>query len=194
MTAAGVCIGIAAGVYVGCPDRVAGALLFSVGLLCVIANRLSLFTGHVGFADANPETWAYFATMLTFNFLGAGLTGWILYATGDRLPLIAQGIVTAKLSRPWTGTLAGGVICGACMYLAVLPWREQCKQALSTAITIMAVAAFILMGGEHCIADLAFLCIAGGPPDNYPSTVLPWLWLAVAGNAIGALGMRWLVR
>ena len=46
---AGVCIALGGSVFLAVDNRVAGAVLFSVALLCICMKGYALFTGKVGF-------------------------------------------------------------------------------------------------------------------------------------------------
>ena len=46
---AGVCICLGGAVFLACENRIAGAILFSVALLCICMKGYALFTGKVGY-------------------------------------------------------------------------------------------------------------------------------------------------
>ena len=71
---AGICIGLGGTVYLSVESSVVGALLFSIGLLTILAFGFNLFTGKVGYALDNPSS--YIGTLAIIwlgNFIGTGL-------------------------------------------------------------------------------------------------------------------------
>lgn len=191
---AGFLISIGAGVYLTLGRGLAGSLMFSVGLLSIILFRLPLFTGAIGFATPSklPEL---FAICLPCNILGAGFGGALLSQATPLVSDHAAVLIAHKLTlTPWDG-FCRGIVCGALMLVAVLPWPRNASEysvrrsdtATKSALTIMAVATFLLLSGEHCIAFAAFWSMSGCP-DFW--TALPWFLSAVAGNAVGAWCLR----
>ncbi len=79
--------------------------------------------------------------------------------------------------------LFDGFGCGALIYLAVELYRRT-KNFIPVIICVMA---FILSGTEHCIADAFYL---GASQLSWKA--FGYLWLAVAGNSIGAVALHWL--
>ena len=53
--AAGFMIGIGAVIYISCENKIAGALLFTVGLFAVCAFGMNLFTGKIGYIISNKN-------------------------------------------------------------------------------------------------------------------------------------------
>ena len=47
---AGIVIGIGGVVYLGVENRIAGSLLFTVGLYAIVLNQFALYTGKIGYA------------------------------------------------------------------------------------------------------------------------------------------------
>lgn len=192
---AGFLISIGAGVYLVLGRGFAGSLMFSLGLLSIILFRLPLFTGAIGFASSLPKLIELFGICLPCNIMGAAFGGAMLSQTTQLVSDHAAVLIAHKLTlTPWDG-FCRGIVCGALMLVAVLPWPHNAFEyrvrladtATKSALTAMAVAAFLLLSGEHCIAFAAFWSMAGAP-DFWQA--LPWFLAAVAGNAVGAWGMR----
>ena len=47
--ASGVMISVGATVYLSCPNKIAGAFLFAIGLFVICSYGLNLFTGKIGY-------------------------------------------------------------------------------------------------------------------------------------------------
>ena len=77
---AGLLITIGGSVYLACDDRYAGAVLFSVALLCICLKGYSLFTGKVGFMPEKhgKEEWSPLLLGLLGNLLGTVLGGLLI--------------------------------------------------------------------------------------------------------------------
>ena len=73
---AGLMIGVGGTVFLSCENKVAGALLFTVGLYVICTQGLNLYTGKVGYAVQQPA--AYLGTLGIIwlgNLVGTGLAG-----------------------------------------------------------------------------------------------------------------------
>ena len=79
---AGIVIGIGGVVYLGVENRIAGSLLFTVGLYAIVLNQFALYTGKIGYALGRPL--AYMAEMGVVwfgNLCGTFTTGTLVSFT-----------------------------------------------------------------------------------------------------------------
>lgn len=174
--AAGILIGFGVIINSVTANPIVGAVLFSFGLLAIIALKLPLYTGRVGFWK-EPTL---FPEMLVANVAGAlGATVCYAIATPDYLTLISN-IGAHKFEKTYLQMLFCGILCGALIHFAV-----KIKQ---TPITIFAVVIFILIGAEHCIADFPFLM------TNFSLVNLIKWFIIVLGNSLGALFIEKLTK
>ena len=178
---AGILIAIGGSVFLACEDRVVGAVLFSVALLCICYKGYYLFTGKIGYLTEThtPRDLACLLTGLLGNLLTVCLLGYLIrYAVptvGKTAELVCQG----KLAQMIPQTLLRAVFCGILMYLAVSIFRDS-----KTPIAILfGIPVFILSGFEHSIADM-FYFAASGKTDV--RTVI-FILTAVLGNSLGAV-------
>jgi formate/nitrite transporter FocA (FNT family) len=185
---AGLCIGIGGAVYLMCPSKLLGAVLFSVGLLTILIFKLKLFTGMTGYIFGEQHKLKYILTLLITwagNFAGTFLVGSLLRTSRLALTLIpaAQQVVAPKLEDSWYSLMILGVFCGMLMYIGVDSFKKSQNQfsTLSTLMPVICVSTFILAGFEHCIADM-FYCVAAGLSLK-SLTVLLFVTL---GNIIGS--------
>jgi formate/nitrite transporter FocA (FNT family) len=185
---AGLCIGIGGAVYLMCPSKLLGAVLFSVGLLTILVFKLKLFTGMTGYIFGEQHKFKYILTLLITwvgNFTGTFLVGILLRNSRLALTLIpaAQQVVAPKLEDSWYSLMILGVFCGMLMYIGVDSFKKSQNQfsTLSTLMPVICVSTFILAGFEHCIADMFYCTAAGLSLDS-----LLVLMFVTVGNIIGS--------
>ena len=148
-----------------------GALLFSFGLLTIIQLQIPLYTGRVGFL-INKTRQPYF-TIFFANCLGILLITSIYSICKPDFQAILYGAAALKFSKTYLAMLCYGSLCGMLIHLAV-----KCKVPI---ITIGAIIIFIMIGSEHCIADVPYLYAFFTWPN-----LIKWL-LVVVGNSLGAM-------
>lgn len=171
---AGVAISIGCCVYLSCDVKWVGAILFSVGLLTVVAFGLDLYTGKVGYIVENPPSFVKDVLLIIVgNFVGCLFVG--LMMPYDAAP----ALVDAKLDVEWYRVIFKGLMCGILMFIAV----DFYKQRKSFLAIFFCVPVFILAGFEHSIADMFYFCSAG----VYTLDALVFIILVIIGNAIGGM-------
>ena len=178
---AGLLISLAGIVYLNCPDKIVGSLLFSLGLISVILLEANLFTGKIGYVNSKRSILDSLL-ILVFNLVTATIVGLIYRCSSDAAVPVAESKLLV-FSETWWLTGLKSIGCGAAIYLAV----EGYKKSKSLIPVILGVMVFILAGWNHCIAD-CFYMAAGS------SSVLaiPYLLVVIVGNSIGSLLIRFL--
>ena len=90
---AGICIALGGSVFLAVENRVVGAVLFSVALLCICMKGYALFTGKVGFVpeDRSKPALQLLLAGLLGNLIGTFLCGLVLRLA---LPAYADGTHT----------------------------------------------------------------------------------------------------
>ncbi len=155
----GAAIGVGGIVFLSVEYRIAGALMFTVGLYTICVHGLNLFTGKVGYLTEQPAAYLIeLAVIWLGNLIGTHLAA--LGALSSRIGGIssaAQGLCEGKLSDSPGSLFLLAVFCGALMYIAV----EGYKVAGNPLMLFLCVASFILCGFEHCIADMFYFSAAG---------------------------------
>ena len=178
---AGVCICLGGAVFLACENRIAGAILFSVALLCICMKGYALFTGKVGYIPEAHDKEA--VSLLLLALLGntiATVAGGYLIALGlPKLKAAAETLCLSKLDQQWWETLIRGTFCGILMYLAVSTYRDN-KTPLGI---IFCIPVFILSGFEHSIADIFYFAASG----IVSLKAFIFLWLVILGNSIGGM-------
>ncbi len=166
---AGVCIGIASMMYLK-TGGIAGAVLFSFGLLAIVNYKWYLFTGMSGFTTNIKQL----AFVLLCNIIGCGLVSLLLTPE-------VNTIVTTRISVGWGRCLFLSVGCGFIMTTSVNFARKKNFLPL-----LFGVPTFILCGFPHCIADVVYYlsCPLDFLSDNI-LTILPIYGATILGNYIG---------
>ena len=178
---AGICIALGGSVFLAVDNRLAGAVLFSVALLCICMKGYALFTGKVGFVPEDhgrPALQLLLAGLLG-NLIGTFLCGQLLRLGLPALSDAARTICAAKLTQAPAAALIRGVFCGILMYLAVSIWKER----QSPLGILFCIPVFILSGFEHSIADMFYFAVSG----IVSLKAFVFLWLVIIGNALGAM-------
>lgn len=181
---AGIMIGLAGVVNLSVDNKFVGALLFSFGLITILAQSLNLYTGKVGTINLFCE-WFMLPVIIFGNFIGTNIIAWGMRLTrfGETLNQSAYVIVQNKLADNWFSILFLSIGCGIMMYLAVKGWTENTSTWL---IVILPVMIFILSGFEHSIANMFYFAMA----NEYSIKAFLYVGLMLIGNAIGTLGFK----
>lgn len=177
---AGVCIGIGGAVYLSVDNKIAGAVLFAVGLYIICTQGLFLFTGKVGYLfEKSPAYLLDLAVIWLGNLAGTGLTAAALRMTrvGEGLAQKAAQLCAVKNGDSPVSIFLLAIFCGMLMYSAV----EGYRRTGNPLILFFCVAAFILSGFEHVVADMVYYFLAG----EMSGRMLPVLLAATAGNSVG---------
>lgn len=178
---AGLLISLAGIVYLNCPDKIIGSLLFSLGLISVILLEANLFTGKIGYVNSKRSILDSLL-ILVFNLVAATIVGLIYRCCSDAAASIAESKLLV-FSESWWLTGLKSIGCGAAIYLAV----EGYKKSKSLIPVILGVMVFILAGWNHCIAD-CFYMAAG----SSSALAILYLLVVIVGNSIGSLLIRFL--
>lgn len=182
---AGLCIGLGGTVYLSVENPVVGAMLFSIGLLTILAFGFNLFTGKVGYAlDNKPSYIGTLAIIWLGNFIGTGLMAALVRFTRiyAKLAPKVQGIVETKLNDNLVSILLLAIGCGMCMFIAVDQYKKQTSM-VKALFVIFPVMVFILCSFEHCIANMYYFVLAG----SFTLKTLGYLLVMTIGNSIGGL-------
>lgn len=176
---AGASISIGAAIYLSCQSKVAGALLFSIGLILVVTYGFNLYTGMIGFVRSGKELLRALYALLA-NALGCTLSFLLPNGEAARAAELWQG----KLANDLPTVFIRAVVCGVLIY-ACVAYAKKNSGIAAFAYIVLAVAAFILCGGEHSVADLCFLFAARG----FSLQSIGFILIVAAGNAVGSLAL-----
>lgn len=180
--------------------RLAGALVFPIGLVLIVVLGGELFTGnnallmpalrrgHYGIASV-----IYNWTLVWIgNFIGALLfIAIFVWGTGtlDTQPWhsASAAIATSKMSLTWVETLCRGIGANWCVCLAV--WLALSSNTLTQKVIAcwIPVSAFVILGWEHCVANMFFIPagMLAGADITLTAFITDNLLPATLGNIIG---------
>ena len=164
---------------------VAGALLFSMGLLTVLSFKLNLFTGKAGLLATNEISVGKLADIWVGNFIGTTATAFLISLTpvGVSIAEKAQKIVAIRITNGPMANLILGIGCGLLMYVGV---KTFALQGGSPIFAVLPVSAFILAGFNHCVADMFYLTVGQAGTAGYETLISTTL-----GNLIGCNILPW---
>lgn len=174
---AGVCIGIAGTAYLNV-GGLAGAVLFSFGLIVVVSLQLFLFTG-MAYAVWG-KGYAQLLTILIFNLIGCLAVAAVV--SSPEITAYSTDIISNRLSQgPFScGLLAIG--CGFIMTTAV----TMVKKHNNWWPLLFGVPTFIMCGFPHCIADAFYLMCCSRDYVGYNFlSILGFYGSIVLGNYLG---------
>ena len=178
---AGIAIGIGGCVFLATEIKIVGALMFTVGLYTICIQELNLFTGKVGYLpERKPSFLIDLAIIWVGNLVGTFLTAVLVNATRvSGIAETAKTMCAAKAGDSLLSLFILGIFCGILMFIAV----DGYAKTKNPIILFMGVAAFILCGFEHCVADMFYFSIAGMWSLH---TLLCTLVISL-GNAVGGM-------
>jgi len=180
---AGIMICIASTLYVAVDNHVIGAILFAFGLLTVFELGLNLFTGKAVYCK--QHTLSEMATFLIGNGIGCAIVGIFvsLSTKANQLTETAYNLCENKFSANLVNLFFSAILCGILMAIAVLANKIGTNVVSKSFIAIVCVATFILIGGEHCIADIGYMVL--GKYITLTSAIK--MAFIIVGNLIGSM-------
>lgn len=176
--AAGMMIGLA-GLLNLSLGGIPGAIAFGLGLLAVCKLQLDLFTGKMGAFLDKKISIKELLIIFAGNFAGILLIAILGMSLGayPSLQENAKIIMGARYYLPFGIILIRGVICGICVQLAVNMWQSNGHPFLA----MLPATAFVILGCNHCIADMLYLLYSGSWGQWYQ------IFEAMIGNVMGAI-------
>jgi len=186
------------------PSRLLGGVAFSLGLVLVSIAGAELFTGNalmvmalvdgrIGLAELT-RNWAL---VLAGNAIG-GIGAAILYHWADGTDLgggkVAEtlaAVASSKVALGWDVALVRGMLCNALVCLAV--WLSLAARDIAGRVLVIVfpIAAFVVLGFEHSVANLFLLPLAlleGLGGVGVTGVLHNLLWVTL-GNVIGGAGL-----
>ena len=197
----GIMIAMGVFAFLSCDVKYVGAFLFSLGLFCVCEYKLNLFTGMIGYAVENTKANGSKAILdllkvLLFNIIGiAGTCVFLSFTAGQDVIDKATNIVETSVTLNLMHLLIKSIMCGIIMLIAVDRYKN-CNGMAKYIAVFVGIPVFILSGYYHSIAYVGYLTlgICGGNLSSNVTApkIIVVILLAVIGNAIGSILMRFL--
>ncbi len=202
---AGLSISFCSAAYIACAiyaNRILGSILFSIGLLIICAFGFKLYTGQIGKVFENKKEFILDLLIMLFgNFIGAmgaGLLASFTNVEGNYTDVV-MAVGNSKLitagggSVTWYALLIQSLFCGMLVYFAVEIYKFGKDNVTKVLGLIMAVAAFVVSGHSHCIANMYYLGVSRLFITNFGWTLLSLL-ISIIGNSCGAILINLLMR
>ena len=175
--------------------KVAGAVLFSIGLFTIVAFGFHLYTGKVGGlflpGASYPAKLSELLMTLIGNLCGTCIAGLIFgsYLRANSGIVAAVNAKADMLTNSPMRLLAVSAGCGVLMFAAVLGYRFAKNEITKAVLVLFAVAGFILAGFEHSIADMFYVAASG----VWTGKTIGMLSMVVLGNSLGGalMGLLW---
>lgn len=161
--------------------KIAGACIFTAGLVMVVVAGSELFTGN------NLMLAGFLASKITFrqllknwalvylgNFLGALFIAALVTVSGvfDQSTDVVINTAVAKTSLPFFEALLRGILCNVLVCIAV--WMSFSANTVTgkIAATFFPVMLFVLSGFEHSVANM-FYIPAGMLEGTFTGAAIP---------------------
>lgn len=178
---AGILISLGGAAMLSCDNRIVGAVLFCLPLLCICLLGYYLFTGKVCFMIKKHDAaaWQMLLLCLAGNFAGTLFSGCLLAWALPGLHETASTIIATKLAQLPLQTFVRACFCGSLIYFSVAVFAQD----RNIAGILFCIPAFVLSGYEHSIADMFFFSLAS--VFSFKSAV--FILIVIAGNSIGGL-------
>lgn len=205
---AGAAIGVGGLLNILClsiSQKILGGILFSAGLFTVCYFSLHLYTGKIGYLTENKKD--YLLSLLIMylgNIVGAVAFGYLLRIFGlinvDSISKVAMNVANKKFidfgdgrGQSVLNMLGLSFLCGNFVFIGVDIYKKNKNWVIKILGIVIAVATFVILGMEHCIADLFYLAFANAFTLNFGSAVLAIL-IATIGNSLGALLLHFVIN
>ena len=171
-----------------------GAFIFPTGLITVCVIGFFLYTGKIGYAiDEKPKYLLDLLAGYIGNFIGAEFIGYICYAIpafrNGSIGALAYNYSSTKAETPLLTSFLLAIICGMFVFIAVDIYKRK-GGVLGAIGILLPTAAFVLIGAEHCIANMFYFSAANALNLNLALNIL----VVTIGNSLGALILRGLIK
>ena len=185
--------------------KVAGGIVFSIGLVLVIVAGAELFTGNIvmivgtlgGFFSVHRmvRNWS---TVYVGNFVGAFVFAVLIWKSGllgtesglNHIGNIARTVAEKKLALTFNECFIRGIFCNMLVILAVI-MATMSKDVISKIFCcILPIMAFVACGFEHCVANMYLIPIgllAKGIPVWQHVMVFKNILPVTVGNIVGGI-------
>lgn len=183
---AGVCVSLGGTVFLSVEDKLAGSVLFTVGLFTICIFGLHLFTGKVCYVFERDRDYALDLPVIWLgNLAGTWLSAQaaLLTRIGPALAERADALCRTKLGDTVGSVFVLAVFCNLLIYIAVEGFNQAPHELGRYLALFFGVVVFILCGFEHCVANMYYFTVAG----VWSGRTLGYLLVMTLGNAVGGV-------
>jgi formate transporter len=210
-------LGVLAGLYIGLGGqlflvtvasgmgKVAGGIMFSVGLILIVIAGAELFTGNITIlvgvlsgVVSKKRMVRNWVTVYAGNFLGSIVLAWLIYQTGllgkagalNDLGALSVKVAEYKLAIPFLQAFIRGIFCNILVILAII-MSVMAKDIVSKIFCIIfPITCFVACGFEHCVANMYLIVVgllAKGLSFHETFIVFKNLLPVTLGNIVGGI-------
>ena len=191
---AGFSIGLGGMIFLSVDNKIVGSALFSIGLFLVLTMNFSLFTGKVCYVLEGKVKNNLINIVLIWcgNFIGSFILTFIIKNTRVYGGLYekAVGLCQIKNQDSYLSLFMLGIICNIFIFIGVDEYKKNEHVLGKYVAIILSVMGFILVGSEHCVADMFYYNMAG----NYSKDMFIRLLVITIGNAVGGIAANHFVK
>ncbi|SHI37505.1 formate/nitrite transporter family protein [Pseudobutyrivibrio xylanivorans] len=191
---AGFSIGLGGMIFLSVDNKIVGSALFSIGLFLVLTMRFSLFTGKVSYLlEGNFEKNVINIVLIWCgNFIGSFILAFIIKNSRVYGGLYekAVGLCQIKNQDSYLSLFMLGIICNIFIFIGVDEYKKNEHVLGKYMAIILSVMGFILVGSEHCVADMFYYNMSG----SYSKEMFIRLLIITIGNAVGGIAANHFVK
>ena len=183
---AGIAIGLGGLVFLSVDNKVIGSFLFTIGLFTVCTMGFNLFTGKVCYTFQNDTAYKIGLPVIWLgNLAGTGLTAGCAWMTrvAPAVSEKAMGLCQTKLGDSYASLFFLGILCNIFIYIAVDGYKNNPHELGKYLALLFGVMVFILMGTEHCVADMFYFWMGGVWSGHAVAAIL----VITLGNTVGGV-------
>lgn len=182
---AGFAIGLGGGIFLSVESKVVGSFLFTVGLFTVCTMGFHLFTGKVCCVFDNDKSYALGLPVIWLgNLVGTGVTAFLLRMTrAAAISERALSLCETKLGDGFASLFFLGVLCNVFIYIGVEGFKSIPHEPGKYLALVFGVMGFILLGTEHCVADMFYFWMAGA----WSAQAIVRVLVITLGNCVGGV-------
>lgn len=182
---AGICIGVAATIFLNIENKNVGGALFAIGLLLIFFFNFKLFTGRVGYLVENKPEYTLDLIFVFFgNFAGTFIMGNLMRLTRNtKVVDTAKELVKTKLDDNLLSIFILSVFCGVMMYAAAEFYSKAKDPVIKYLGVFLPVMAFIFAGFEHVVANCYYFSLAA----EWNAKVFLYILIMALGNSVGGV-------
>ncbi len=184
---AGFSIGLGGFIFLSVDNKIIGSALFSIGLFLVLTMGFSLFTGKVCYLLEGKIKNNLINIVLIWcgNFIGSFILSFIIRNTRQGAGIIEKAnlLCQTKNQDSFISLFLLGIICNIFIFIGVDEYKKNEHILGKYLAIILCVMGFILVGSEHCVADMFYYNMAG----VYSFDIFVRLLVITAGNAVGGI-------
>jgi len=196
----GICAGLAIAMggtffllLVSVGQKFLGAVSFCAGLLTICYLGFHLYTGKIGYVLENKRAF-YLSLFIMYlgNIVGAVGAGYLVGLIPQLKETVAP--ICANKLISWSGApgktimnmLAMSFFCGNLVFLCVDIFRKNTNHFLKVGGILVCITTFVMMGMEHCIANMFYFAVGNMYGINPLNAILSIL-VATIGNSLGSI-------